>query len=174
MKSFKHYYVMTDSALGFWYFFEGLPVACCLEAGMIPQMAREPPPLNRPSHQAQVCKQSRWALRPGRRRAGAEYQQFAESLLLSPRQYLQNSLKPFFSSETANCIREPSFWSRKRVFPSPHRECVPEWGLGLRYFLANLGWRPPSSTAKPVLPRCQVVAVAKSEGAPWKIMPRVL
>lgn len=67
---------MTDSTLGFWYFFEGLPVACCLEAGMIPQMAREPPPLNRPSHQVQVCKQSRWALRPGRRRAGVEYFSF--------------------------------------------------------------------------------------------------
>lgn len=34
---------MTDRILGFWYFFEGRPVACCLEAGMIPQMVREPP-----------------------------------------------------------------------------------------------------------------------------------
>lgn len=143
---------MTDSTLGFWYFFEGLPVACCLEAGMIPQMVRKPPPLNRPSHQVQVCKQSRWALCPGRR-AGVEYYSFQNHFF-----YLWGSI----SKIPSNCFS----LSRRLLIASeilPYREgrvssqdltgsrCQSgDWDLCT--FLQILSGLPPPSTAEPVLP----------------------
>lgn len=146
---------MTDSTLGFWYFFEGLPVACCLEAGMIPQMAREPPPLNRPSHQVQVCKQSRWALRLGRRRAGVEYFSF-QNPFFSLRGSISKIPSSFPSSfsplKLLNASEILPYTEGKGSSQAPRGSgCQSgDWDSGT--FLQILGGLPPPSTAEPILP----------------------
>lgn len=122
---------MTDSALGFWYFLEGWSIACCWEVGTTPQMARGAPlPPNCPSHQVQVCKQSRLASALGEGiprldscSAGA---QASGALSPPPRQCLKNSLDRCSNSPRLLTASRSLLKEKEQELPSAHRA----WGVG--------------------------------------------
>lgn len=154
--------------LGFWYFFEG-----CLERAAWKQQRSHKwsgshPPANRPSHQGQVCKQSAWALRPGRGaprlQAWRGVSHSSGSLFLPLRPCVENPSTTFLS--LWGCwLRQGSLLTRKRKALSRNPQ-----GVGGRVGAFESCALPTPNTATPV-PLCWDVPVGPRPEEPLGSAP---
>lgn len=171
---------MTDSTLGFWYFFQSLLAACCSEAEGTPRTVRA----NGQGGSllwAVLCTRSRCVNRADGSSTPEDGIQrleiwsgalcFSESVFLPLKQYLENSVDCFFNSLRLLITSEILPYREGKALPKNSQGVGGR--VGTRIQLTHFSYESCAlSTSQPSW-AClssrwgEAAVVPKSEGAPW-------